>query len=89
MKLKNCPFCGGKAEYYDESNAYVEHLCPIFGSGADNLTLRATDWNKRPLEDAARAEALEEHIKVLEDMPVPDDLYEGMLAACRALQVLK
>ncbi len=61
LKLKPCPFCGGKAEYQQFANPKNSYKvactvcrcqtygydCPTEGTHTDNKSMQAEIWNRR------------------------------------------
>ena len=66
MKLKPCPFCGGEVVRDNTIDPYIASIsCSECG---DDYNISDEQWNTRPLEDAARAEVLEEAVERIEDL---------------------
>ena len=70
MKLKPCPFCGGAIDSKPTGGIFIHH--PIdpqnpWACGVGNAAIRVEDWNNRPGEDAARAEALKDAVTAIEE----------------------
>ncbi len=70
MKLNPCPFCGVAVDSGPTGGIYIHHPIDSKNPWACNMTnadIRVADWQNRPGEAAARAEALEEAVKAIED----------------------
>lgn len=54
IKLKPCPFCGGKAELFTEYEIFFKIQCVVCGCGTLNGTskpLVIERWNRRTTDD--------------------------------------
>ena len=67
MKLKPCPFCGDIPEKTKSFSGKWKIACWGVGNIVHNqiVVFSARAWNSRPLEDAARAEALKDTMKAI------------------------